>query len=302
MSYRSTSRNAPRRATARCEGGFTTIELLVALLFVLGVLGGAIVAFVALQRHAQKTKAYLDAMSEARHALTTLSLDLAQAQFGPASATPKNFFVGSQNVLATGNRFDDDGDGQIDEEVYDGKDNDGDWGSTSDRHAAIAPTKYERPYGVGFPDLGDARVDEDTRFCRAELRFRMPGDATTSPVEVRYYVGTFDGQPNVLIREKVTSGSVESGPVAFNVLSFSALYWDSNAPADATRTWKTSWNAALLNEATQVPLPVSVALEVTIYAGIEPIDRVAPSDPLPVVRLSTVVNIESALYHPNYQR
>ncbi len=285
----------PRRA-------LTTVELLVALLFVLAVIGGAVVAFVALQRHAEETKAKLIAMAEARHALISLSTDLAQAQLGPASMVPKDYFFGSNEVQPTGNRKDDDGDGQTDEEVFDGKDDDGDWQASDDRHVEIAPGLFERPQGRNQADFGDSKVDEDTKFTRASLLFRIPSETTGSITEVRYRLGTFDDVPNVLIRETVTSSGTEAGPIAFNILSFSALFWDSNAPPGPTREWVNSWDSTTLTGPGNVPLPVSVLLEVTVYAGRRPYSELGPNDPIETVRLTTVVNVESALNHPNYQR
>jgi len=282
--------------------GLTTLELLIALLFVLGIMGSAIVAFVALQRHSTEVKARLDAMSEARHALFMLSQDLSQAQFGPATATPKNMFMGANSPSAQGNRKDDDGDGKIDEEVFDGKDDDNDWQSQDDKHALITPVLRERPQGYGFPDIGDSHVDEDTRFGQAQLRFRIPAETTGSVAEIYYHITTFDGEPNVLVREKTTSGVTEIGPVAFNVLSFSALFWDSNAPAGPTRTWLTSWDSTVMDETSQLVLPVSVALEVTIYAGSKKLSTLPPNSPLETVRLTTVVNVEAALNDAKYER
>lgn len=282
--------------------GLTTVELLVALLFVAAVLGGAIVAFVALQRHSQQTQARLTALGEARHALFAMSHDLAQAQLGPAWMSPPNYFFGANSYLSSGNRKDDDGDGTVDEERFDGVDNDTDWQTADDRHALLSGALYERPMGRGFPDLGDIDVDEDTKFTSGSIFFRMPAETTGSVSEVRYYVGTFDGQPNVLVREKITSGVAEVGPIAFNVLSFTALFWDGNLPPGPTRKWETWWDATTINSATQVPLPISVALEVTVYAGTQPLQKVPPSEPLETVRLTTIVNIEAALNHPNYVR
>ncbi|MCX7625110.1 MAG: hypothetical protein N2Z21_02715 [Candidatus Sumerlaeaceae bacterium] len=278
------------------------VELLVALLFVAAVLGGAIVAFVALQRHSQQTQARLTALGEARHALLTLSRDLAQAQLGPAWMSPPNFFYGANSYLSDGNRKDDDGDGSVDEEQFDGLDNDSDWQTADDRHVLLSGALYERPTSRGFPDFSDAHVDEDTKFTSASILFRMPAETTGTVSEVRYYVGTFDGQPNVLIRERITSGVTEAGPIAFNVLSFSALFWDGNQPPGPTRKWETSWDATTINAATQVPLPISVALEVSVYAGTKKLENIPPTDPLETIRLTTIVNIEAALNHPNYVR
>lgn len=280
----------------------TTVELLVALLFVLAVIGGAVVAFVALQRHAEETKAKLNAMAEARHALMSLANDLAQAQLGPAYLVPKDYFFGSNEVQPGGNRKDDDNDGAIDEEVFDGQDDDGDWQAGDDRHREISPGLFERPQGRNRADFGDAKVDEDTKFSRAALLFRIPSETTGSVTEVRYRVGTFDEIPNVLIREKVTSSATEAGPIAFNVLSFSALFWDGNEPPGPTRGWVTSWDSTTLTGAGDVPLPVSVLLEVTVYAGRRPYSELGPNDPIETVRLTTVVNVEAALNHPDYER
>lgn len=294
-----------RRQQLRVAGAalaLTTLELLIALLFVAAVLGGGIVAFVSLQRHSKQTQARLNALSEARHALFSLSHDLAQAQLGPASSTPPNYFFGANSYLSEGNRKDDDRDGQVDEEVFDGQDNDSDWNTPDDRHAHISGALYERPKGRGFPDLGDAHVDEDTKFTHADLRFRIPDETTGSVAQIHYYIGSFDGNSNVLIRERTTSSTTEAGPIAFNVLSFTALFWDGNAPPGPTRGWVTSWDATTLDPGTQVPLPISVALEVTVYAGTKPLSQVGPSEPLDTMRLTTVVNIEAALNHPNYVR
>jgi hypothetical protein len=263
---------------------------------------GAIVAFVALQHQSEEAQAKLTAVAEARHALTTLTRDLTQAELGPASETPVNLFVGTNTVLAAGNRKDDDGDGRIDEETFDGIDNDSDWSSADDRHAQLSGALYERPQGRGVPDLGDAHVDEDTKFSHADLRFRIPAETTGTSAEVHYYVGTFDNQPDVLIRETVTSSSTEASPIAFNVLSFSALFWNGNTAPTEQHKWETSWDATNLDEVSNVPLPISVALEVTTYAGRRPYSELPATSPIDTVMLTTVVNIQRALVHPNYKR
>ncbi len=275
--------------------GLTFIELLVAVLIVAAVMGSAIVAFVFLVRGSEEMRYRLEAINNGRHALDQLASDLMQASYGPTSAVPPHFFIGASVTQAVGNGKDDDNDGETDEEIFNGLDDDNDWTSADDRHAEISTTQTERAAFVGIPDWGDAHVDEDLKFSLTDLRFRIPGAG--GYYSIHYYVGTFDGSPNVLIREVSTTTGTLASPVAFNVLSFGTLYWDSSTTSPTP--WKTSWDSTVVGPDAPA-LPKSVALQLTVYAGRAPLTSAVLGAPLETVSLTTVVNIQQSLVNSTF--
>jgi type II secretory pathway pseudopilin PulG len=289
----------------RRPGGLTLVELLVAIAIVMAFLGSTVLAFIQIMRASDLAQARMDALSNARHAAELMTIEFKRARPGPPASTPPNRFVGMTASLETGNGKDDDNDGKVDEESVNGLDDDGDWTIGDDRHAAVSGTVRERKRFVGTADLGDGRVDEDARFARAKVRFRT-FDSTTGTREVRFYVGEFDGTTNVLLREvTIDAGGPEQKtatfPVAFNVLSFSLLFWDQNSTTTQAKYWRTDWNSEDYPPAGPLPaLPASVAIGLTVYAGTRPLALQPPGEPLDTVTVSSMVDIESVLDDPRY--
>ncbi|MCX7717950.1 MAG: prepilin-type N-terminal cleavage/methylation domain-containing protein [Candidatus Sumerlaeaceae bacterium] len=300
------------RCGARGARGLTLLELVIALAILLLFIGAALLSVFHIIRTGEVAQAKLDAMSNARHALETMSLEIKQVRFGPLGATPQNLFEVSTNAFPNGNYKDDDGDGAVDEEWLDGL-SQGGWTPADNRHARLdnpagggppSPPRYERQRFLTTPDLGDGVVDVDARFNSATMRFRtFPNAFNPSPGnrEVRFLRGTYDGEPNVLLRVVTEDAGgpnerTTTSPIAFGVLSFSALCWDPNT---VDRGWRLFWNAAAY-PATDVEIPPSVFLEVTCYAGVKPLSSLQPGEPIDTVRLQTVVDIESVLASPKY--
>lgn len=301
--------SAIRRFGGHGNRGLTLLELAIALAIVLLFIGAALISVFQIIRTGEAAQAKLDAMANARHALETMSLEIKQARFGPVGASPENLFEVSTTAASHGNRKDDDGDGAVDEEIVDGI-SQGGWTPADDRHARLddsgggPPPRYERQRFLATPDLGDNVVDVDARFQSASMRFRtFPNAFDPSPGnrEVQFFRGTYDGEPNVLLRVVTEDAGgpnerTTTSPIAFNVLSFSVLCWQPNT---AARGWTLFWNAAAYPP-TDVEIPPSVFLEVTCYAGTKPLASLQPAEPIDTVRLQTIVGIESVLASPKY--
>lgn len=304
-----------RTFSARTSRALTILELLMALAITLAFLGGSILAFVQIMRATDQAEARLEAFASVRHALDTISLELRSARSGPADASPKDLFYGLTQSLGYGNGVDDDKDGRIDEEILDGLDNDHDWVQVDDHHAQLSPPPayYERPAYIGKADLGDSHVDEDLQVSSATLVFRsFPNELGVTPSmrQVSFYVGTYDQQPNVLIQEvtaidaATSSPSTTVGPLAFNVVSFGALYWGVDQLTTSTTTqnpyWKTRWDASK-RDSKDPELPASVYLTLTVRAASKPGAEPTGQSPEDLVTLQTMVNIESVLSDPRYK-
>ncbi len=309
--------NGPTGRAAGARRGLTLIEMVVALAVVLIFFGGALYAFLEIVRAKEAAQARLDAVANARHALETMSLEIKRARLMPAETTgPQTLredFQVTSTILLVGDRKDNDRDGNVDEEVFDGADNDNDWITAHDRHAAIPGAAnamyYERRFYRNEPDLGDARVDEDTRFTSAAISFQtFPLPTGASPRRVSFWLGEdLDGEPNTLmfqVKDPDTEFNPPTAAVAYNVLSFSVLCYDASETSGTLprNPWKTRWNSdeRLGNRNTEPTIPVSVYLAVTTYSGSQPLSTVLPTQPLDSVTLHTVVNVESVLADPRY--
>lgn len=287
----------------------TLLELLVAVAIALAFLGGVIAAFIQILRATNLAEVKLDAVNNARYALEMMAIDIKAAWIDPRQAL--QYFVGEDHPLSYGNGLDDDGDGNVDEELFNGRDDDytgPDWNFARDDRHAVAGGVYERHFAVSGPDLGDGHVDEDCKFDRDRLIFRIfpdPNNPTSRDDLITFEVGTFEGEEHVLVRRIVHAASspnrtVEVEPFAFNVMSLHLLYWDPNRiPPD----WTTSWNSFDAPRFVQpgIELPVAVFLEVTVYADTRPIEQYKPGDPIQTITLQTVVNIEQVLKDQRYQ-
>jgi type II secretory pathway pseudopilin PulG len=287
----------------------TFLELLVAVAIALVFMGGVIAAFIQILRATNLAEVKLDAVNNARAALEMMAIDIKAAWIDPRQTL--QYFLGEDHPLSYGNGLDDDQDGNVDEELFNGRDDDytgPDWNFARDDRHATAGGVYERPFAVSGPDLGDGHVDEDCKFDLDRLIFRIfpdPNNPTSRDDLITLEVGTFEGEQHVLVRRIIhapssPNRSVEVEPLAFNVMSVHLLYWDPNRiPPD----WTTSWNSFDAPRFVQpgIELPVAVFIAVTVYADTKPIEQYKPGDPIQTVTLQTVVNIEQVLKDQRYQ-
>jgi len=303
--------STPRRrsdTTPATRFGVTMIEMLVALAVAGVFLAGVLEAFVSIIRASDAAETRLEAVANARSALERMSVDIKAARIDPRR--PIQTFKGTHTDLAYGDGIDNDGDGRVDEEVHNGKDDDGDYQvANDDLHESLGGGFVERPVLVNMADLGDRHVDEDCRFAMDTLEFLTypdPSNPGYREQTISYEVTTFDGQPNVLVR-KVTYNPhdpqnirTEVDPIAFNVLSLSLLYWDPNR---IPMNWVTSWDAlyAPFFPDPQIELPVAVHISVTVYAGSAPFSEYKAGQRVETVTLETTVNIEQVLKDVRYR-
>ena len=292
-----------------CPRSFTFIEALVSLVITAIVIAGATSALIQFMSDAETSRARLDAVANARAALRDMSFEVKKADF---TLFPL-LFIGTNHHTAAGNRIDDDHDGLVDEDIPDGRAHDK---SITNQHAKIG-SKFERPAFVGLPpDLGDQGVGTDPVFDSDSLMFRFVPDtplifSPPSPppplppvVQVRYHIGSFDGEDHVLVRDVLaldngTTVTSATEPLAYNVLDLNFLYWNPNL---ATPYWVEFWDInALPFPGPGIELPASVYMEVTVYSGLRPLATLGPNDPLEAVSLATVSNIEAVLSDPRYQ-
>jgi hypothetical protein len=247
----------------------------------------------------------VDAVNNARAAMEIMVNDIKSATMD--FAIPDHYFFGIDSNLGYGDGIDNDGDGDIDEETFNGTDDDGDWTMASNNHAVILDL-VERSSYTTVPDLGDFDVDEDLVFGQDTLEFRIKPNPALAEVRdeiIKYEIGTFEGENNVLLKQvSYMSGTIPLGeetmPVAFDVLSLSFLYFDPNGIDPG---WKTTWDAS---NAPSFPLPgielpVTVYINVTVYSGIKPLNSLQPGDEIETTTMGTAVNIEQVLWDPRYQ-
>lgn len=292
-------------ARTRRSAGLTVVEMLVAVAIALVFIGAVVMAFVQILRATDQSQTRLEAMANARHAIDDMARELVRAQVGTGGKPA--VFIGEMENLTHGDYVDNDRDGRVDEEDLNGIDDDNDWTNADDNHAVLSLGTYERVRFMGKPDFGDFKVDEDTKFTSAGLTFRSSDTSTGEVRRVRYYlVDSGEGEMRTLMRELIPDNPDESpttAPVAYNVLSFGAMFWDqegvfkkdakiSTPPYD--QYWRTTWNADEVTSGVQVP--VSVCLAVTVFAGTpEQYAVLKPGQPIDTVTLYTVSNPEAAL-------
>jgi len=250
-------------ASLQKEIGFTLLEYLMAVAISLIFLGSLATVYIQIEKSAKISNAKMEAYQNARAALDYLTEEIKDAR-------PNYFLLVDQN-LPRGDRIDNDGDGRIDEEIADGRDNDGDWSRGRDDRDYRFPNGATE-YGYGIPDLGDDRVDEDVKYSQDDLTFRV-----ASPMgigfDINYKIGRFQSEDNVLIRTIQTTPPLVN-PIAFDVLSFSVLAWNNN-PLNPGWVTNLSGNA-----------PTSIYVSITIqpnYPKLEPIT------------LNTIINLELVL-------
>lgn len=293
--------------------GMTLLEVVVAITIVLIIMSGVVWSFVELLESHDKSRARMDATANARAAMEMLSSEVKRAK--NTTGTLGIAFVGETiSSSGGGDRIDQDEDGTIDEELFDGADTDGDYVvAADDRHVLIpsgAVQYAERPVFYQAADLDDANIDEDIGATSATVEFNtfdVPGDPLDR--RVRFYIGSdADGQPNTLMREirgtdPITSTTVvTSGPVCYNVVSFGMLFWNhANAKTASANPWETVWPPSGSSGATVTIAPSSVYMEVSVYSGTPysleelPVDR-----EIETVSVTTTVNVEAVLADPSY--
>ena len=321
------------RIALRAQGrrALTLIEVLTALTVALVFIGGVATAMLGIIRASDEAEAEVRATATARSAVDRMATELRQLQ--PDADRELRQFRLINRPLAYGDNIDNDGDGLIDEEILNGRDDDGDWMLGKDRHVTVG-LRAERNAFVGRPDLGDEGVDEDCRFSADEVSWVVPG--TGGNQRIGYRLGTFDGEDHVLLRVISQTGSPDViEPVVFEVVSLDILAWNANSviregvPFIPTQPyWVEEWNSIPLiqnpdrfvpgvnpprfPDGTVIPtvepfyFPTALYIRVTVNAERVPLSEIPSSDwpqgdrPLKTVGVSTVVNIESVMKQPAY--
>lgn len=327
------SLRAIRASGRRSGGGFTFVEVLVALAMAMVFLGALYGGFTTALRASHEAQSRLEALRNGRAAVMTI-----YDEFKAISVFSSSFLIGLDDVAAFGDGIDNDGDGVVDDplEVMNGRDDDGDFNVlTDDRHAFLDGQDndfYERFHYVNqFPfsgyfgnevdDLGDANVDEDLRFGRDALIFRVEPTSAEPDVLFRtitYQIGTYDAQQNVLLRTSRTEFTPQSGrralevvsPIAFDCVGLDFLYWNPNGDNDpnTVRTnrpyWTTTWNSLQSGgfQPPQLPLPASIFVMVTMYADPAPVVSYQGGEKIRTLRIPMIVNVEEIIGDIRYPR
>lgn len=277
---------------ARPTRGLTFVEMMVALAVSLIVITGASSALIQMMRESERSRATLEASANVTRALRDMSFEVKGAELNGVNTA----FVGRNVAGLAGDRIDNDDDGAVDEDRPDGQLG---GGSFTDTHAELDTGIFERPMFVGAPDLGDEGLDADIVFDLDELFFRLDSTGTTETF-VRYSVGQYEGESNVLLREVTvvdagTTVTSDTEPLAHDVIGLNFLYWNANLP---TPYWVETWDADDVTSGLE--LPASVFVQLTAYAGTRPLDEVAPDAELAALTVSTITNIEAVLSDPRY--
>jgi prepilin-type N-terminal cleavage/methylation domain-containing protein len=288
---------------------FTFLEILIALAIAAAFLSGVYAVFIQISKARAASEARMDAVRNGRAAISTMADDLKSSN----QLAGNYLFLGTHHNLSYGDGIDNDGDGQIDEEIVDGILNDAANpfnASRDDRHAQIGSFR-ERPLFVDKPDLGDAGVDVDAVFGRDELTFRIYPQTPTPSLPfktITFSVEDFEGQPNVLVRRSVIERSpdppiIAEAPLAFGVLGLDLLYWNPNASPDS-QGWAATWDSNQLTGQGPfvIPLPAAVYIRLTLSADTRPIQALDPGRPVETMILETTVDIEQVIHSALYQR
>jgi type II secretory pathway pseudopilin PulG len=315
--------------SVRAARSFTLLEVIVALAIAMTFLGALFSGFIQVLRATNRFKARQEALRNGRAAIATIADEL--KAIGQSGA--QLLLVGLNATAPFGDGIDNDGDGVIDEEILNGLDDDGDYvPARDDNHAQIGTgpaAMFERftftnqgAFGSLYPgspaDLGDFRVDEDVRFGRDSIVFRIiPASPTPGFVSrtITYTLADFEGRPNTLVREAITERAglpslVATAPIAFDVLGLDFLYWDPNGdpnPGSARGDrpyWVETWRSfdAPNFDPPRLPLPAAIFALVTVYADRRPIEIYDPGEPIDVLRVPIVVNLEEIIGDSFYPR
>lgn len=261
----------------RWRRGFTLIEMLLAIAIAMAFLSGVYVIFIETLQAYERIEARSVAMRNARTAINTLSDEIRQI----SRLSSDVLLIGTDNTYSFGDGIDNDFDGNVDEEIFNGLDDDNGTGSAAsalDQHATLGDYR-ERPEMIGAADFGDLDVDEDCNFGADFLIFRIYPSEPTQFLQyktVTYAVTSWDGEDNVLVRQtriEFSDGTATLGvaPIAFGVLGFDVLYWNPNAdPED--QGWVTTWDSGdVANfEEPRLPLPASLLIRLTLDADSDP--------------------------------
>lgn len=312
----------------RGESGFTILEVIVASAISMTFLAALYSGFLQILSTADQADARVEALRNAQAAIATLTDELKTINTSGANI----FLIGTNAARTFGNGFDEDGDGDVDEELLNGRDDDGDWDPATDdlhvplpgfpvladRFAFTAQPPLGALFGIDADDLGDFHVDEDVRFGADALTFQITLAAAAPNVVLRqitYGITDFDGQRFVLVRESRTEFSdappvVTTAPLAFGVLGFDLLYWDPNGDPDPGSTretrpyWVQTWNSD--NVATfdppGSPLPASIYVRVTVYADGIPFELYNDGQLVRTLQMQTVINVEEIIGSASYPR
>jgi len=285
-------------------GGWTLVEMLVALAVALVFLGGVFAAFIQIVRASDRSERMIEAYENARAAVEAIADYVKVARIEPSR--PFQYFQGVNIPTLAGDRVDNDRDGRIDEEQPNGLDDDGDFNpAVDDRHAAAGGI-VERRLFAGVPDLGDGHVDEDCVFHRDRLSlaiFPDPHDPGSRDEITSFSIGTWEGENNVLLQAVLRNASsptarLEIAPLAYGVLSVNFLYWDPNR---SPPYWVEEWDATTSHPSPGIKLPAAVYISVTVYAGRIPLEQLGPDEPIETVTASTVVDVEAVIHDPRYE-
>jgi type II secretory pathway pseudopilin PulG len=295
------------------------VEMLVAVAILSVFMSGIYLTYIQVAKTNQVASARLEALRNGRTGLQSLSDELKSLN----DIAGAGLLIGVDPApRAFGDGVDNDGDGRIDEELVNAIDDDPTSppipAAINDRHAVLnGPGGLrERPLGIDVSELGDEGVDEDAVFGQDRLVFQVtpetPSDIRLKVVTYAIPPGGFDGVQNVLVRQTRIERTdpanpngppiVEGGlaPIAFDVVGFDLLYWDSN-PSAAEQTWLTAWDSTQkIGE--KFRLPASVYVRLTLRSDPRPDEAIQDGRPQEVVTLSTVVNIESVIGSPLFER
>jgi prepilin-type N-terminal cleavage/methylation domain-containing protein len=316
------------RSSRSGAAGFTLTEMLVAIALAMTFMAALYTGFNSVLTTSNESEARVEAVRNARNAHMTL-VDEFKAIRASGSEI---LLIGVNNAAAFGDGRDNDRDGRTDEEIVDGRDDDGDYNPTADdNHARIdgVPAFYDRYtaasqdffgtiYSGPYDDLGDFHVDEDVVFGRDSIVFRLFPDESSPEFESRtitYAVGAFEDVPNVLIRQVRTDFAdapsvISTAPLAFGVLGLDLLYWDPNAnpqPGTARENrpyWVETWDSTNVAnfDLPRFALPASIYVQLTVYADPAPIETYRPGAPVETLVLPNVVNMEEVIDSVLYPR
>ncbi len=308
------------------------VELLVALTITLIFVGSVATAFIQIIRAADEAEATVRAYTAARSAVDAIARDLRFLQLDTDPDFHQLTLINRN--LTYGDGIDNDNDGAIDEEFFNGLDDDGDWTMQDDRHAQIG-FSTERWDFLGVDDYGDAGVDEDARFSADEITFIMP-EGILFPGNprhrVNYRMGNFDGEENVLLRAVSVNPTVDGTgdsevvePIVFEVVSLDILAWNANSNTPRSvrgiprAYWVDSWDAEQINfpfvqvlrspegdpDAPPFKLPAAFLVSVVVNAERQPLGEIPGwpfgNEQLKTVRMSTVVTVESVITDRRYR-
>jgi len=290
----------------RRPGGWTLVELLVALAIISTFLAGVFATFIQILKVSDHSERMIEAHENARAAADAIARVLKQTRLDPGGVRD---FRGINVPTLFGNRGDDDNDGRVDEEQPDGLDNDADWFSGRDDRHALIDNLQERPLFVGLADLGDDHVDEDCVLHQDQLRVAVypdPNNRNRSETVI-LLIGSWEGENNVLLQTMLRddgSGAAQpiTAPLAYNVVGLNILYWNANINPPY---WVEQWDAATTPTGPALEYPAAVYVAVSVYAGDVPLDQIGalgPRERIETMTATTVVNLEAVLHDPRYEQ